>query len=101
MFDSACQGSVDQYGIGAIFLLSRYCFFKLKMGGDGGTINREEILDIWSLLKSTSLNHVDYLQVARDSKCIIDWTCRRNSLSFLNQWIDEQGKNIEGNFLRP
>ena len=57
--------------------IMKYHFYWLKLGCGSGTNTRDELLDLWGLLKFTDLEHIKCIKVYGYSKTIIDWVTEK------------------------
>jgi ribonuclease HI len=77
------RGGKTSCRVGGIIRVGDRSKFSLKMGGDGETHNRGELLGLWMVLFFANYRHLDSLNIFGDSKLIIDWANGRGNLRAL------------------
>lgn len=87
-FDGASQGSEGCCGASMILYLDERHFFLLELGATEGSNTHVELLALWGLLFFANSKGLSSLQIARDSRVVINWFLGVSELSsiVLERW---------------
>ena len=72
-FDGASQDGGSRCGVGAILITPLLGRFNIKWNCGVGTNTRSELLALWSILHFARSLGIDSIQIAGDSRIIVDW----------------------------
>ena len=89
-FDGASQGGGTRCGVGAILIAPRLGRYNIKWNCGSGTNTRAELLALWSILHLARTLGIDTIQLAGDSRIIVEWFQNIIHLEVihLSNWMD-------------
>ena len=99
-FDGASQDGGTKCGVGAILISPLLGRFNIKWNCGFGTNTWSELLALWSILHFARSLGIDAIQIAGDSKVIVEWfkgTIHLESI-LLTYWMDRI-MQLKGQFL--
>ena len=89
-FDGASQDGGTKCGVGAILISPLLGRFNIKWNCGFGTNTRSELLALWSILHFARSLGIDAIQIAGDSRVIVEWFTGFFHLEsvLLTYWMD-------------